>query len=225
MTVALPNALALGAIADGSLMIAADERNNFAAVQVGVNGLIAMFAVAPTKGDLIVSAGGGSFDHLPVGVNGQTIVADSTQPLGAKYAYPPGYEIGYTEFTAPVTITATVEATPTDVVSAGAITFDGTAVWVEFFAPFVQPAAAVGATVVVDLWQDATNLGRIAFVESPSVGSAVNDPVLVRRKITPAAGSKTLKFSAWQIGGNGSVGGGAGGVSATLPGFIRITKA
>jgi hypothetical protein len=90
MAVVVPNALALGSIVDGSLMVASDERNNFTAVQVGVNGLIAMFAVAPTKGDLIVSAGGGSFDKLGVGANRQAIVADSTQPLGVKWG--PAYE-------------------------------------------------------------------------------------------------------------------------------------
>lgn len=86
MTVTIPNALALGNIADGSLMVAADERNNFAAVQVGVNGLIAMFAVATTKGDLIVSRGAGVFERLPAGTDGQVLVADSTQPSGVKYA-------------------------------------------------------------------------------------------------------------------------------------------
>ena len=93
MAVVVPNALALGSIADGSLMVASDERNNFTAVQVGVNGLIAMFAVAPTKGDLIVSAGGGAFDRVAVGANGQAIVADSSQPLGVKWATAPAARV------------------------------------------------------------------------------------------------------------------------------------
>lgn len=86
MSVTVPNALALTNIADGAAIVASDHRNNYAAAQVGVNGLIAMFAAAPTKGDLIVSRGGGVFDRLPVGADGLAIVADSTQPLGMKYA-------------------------------------------------------------------------------------------------------------------------------------------
>lgn len=86
MAVTVPNALALAGIVDGSAIVASDHRNNYSAIQVGANGLIAMFAVAPTKGDLIVSAGGGSFDRLGVGANGQAIIADSTQALGMKWA-------------------------------------------------------------------------------------------------------------------------------------------
>lgn len=86
MSVSVPNALSLATIPDGSAIVASDHRNNYSAVQVGVNGLIAMYTVAATKGDLVVSAGGGSFDRLGVGTNGQSIVADSSQTLGMKWA-------------------------------------------------------------------------------------------------------------------------------------------
>lgn len=86
MAVSVPNALSLATIADGSAIVASDHRNNYAAAQVGVNGLIAMFAVAGTKGDLIVSEGGGSFDKLGVGSNGQVLTADSAQATGMKWA-------------------------------------------------------------------------------------------------------------------------------------------
>jgi hypothetical protein len=38
------------------------------------------------KGDLIVGTGSATFDNLPVGTNGQTLVADSTAATGLKWA-------------------------------------------------------------------------------------------------------------------------------------------
>ena len=38
------------------------------------------------KGDLIVGTGAATFDNLPVGTNGQTLVADSTTSTGLKWA-------------------------------------------------------------------------------------------------------------------------------------------
>jgi hypothetical protein len=40
------------------------------------------------KGDLIAGTGSATFDNLPVGTNGQTLVADSTAATGLKWATP-----------------------------------------------------------------------------------------------------------------------------------------
>ena len=40
------------------------------------------------KGDLIVGTGSGTFDNLPVGTNGHTLVADSSTATGLKWAAP-----------------------------------------------------------------------------------------------------------------------------------------
>jgi hypothetical protein len=40
------------------------------------------------KGDLIAGTGSATFDNLPVGTNGQTLVADSTASTGLKWAAP-----------------------------------------------------------------------------------------------------------------------------------------
>ena len=42
------------------------------------------------KGDLIVGTGSGTFDNLPVGTNGYTLVADSVEATGLKWAAPAG---------------------------------------------------------------------------------------------------------------------------------------
>lgn len=45
------------------------------------------------KGDLIVGTGNATFDNLPVGTNGYTLVADSSETTGLKWAAPAGGKV------------------------------------------------------------------------------------------------------------------------------------
>jgi len=64
-----------------------------------------------------------------------------TQVFG--YTSQPGYELGYTEFTANVSVRATTETTANTIVTAPAVSTDGaTRIRVEFFSPFVRNPAA-----------------------------------------------------------------------------------
>lgn len=200
---AIPNTVALANIADGSNIVAADHRNNYAAIQTAVNGLIA---------------------DLSGGTAGQILKALSSSSVG--YDTPVGGELGYTQFTASVTLSG-LEGTPTDIVAAPSVAFDGTAVIVEFFCVQVSVPAAGGAIVGISLWDTtaAADLGRIAQVNT--FGTAAGGvSVLARRKITPAAGARIYTVRGWQAGaGNGTALAGAGGAGVALPGYIRITKA
>ena len=51
------------------------------------------------KGDLIAGTGSATFDNLPVGTNGQTLVADSTASTGLKWATPAAATSGMTKVT------------------------------------------------------------------------------------------------------------------------------
>ena len=51
------------------------------------------------KGDLIAGTGSATFDNLPVGTNGQTLVADSTASTGLKWATPAVASSGLTLIT------------------------------------------------------------------------------------------------------------------------------
>ncbi len=130
-------------------------------------------------------------------------------------------DIAYVEFTADVTITSTVEATPTDVVSAGAITFAATPIEISFFTSALETAAATSASVVVNLWDGATNLGRIGQITT-SAAAVSRAPMNVVTRLTPTAGSHTYKITAYQANGNGLVRGGTGGSGNYRPGYIRI---
>jgi len=137
----------------------------------------------------------------------------------------PGTELAYTEFTAPVTISATTEATANTIVTAPAVTFDGaTAVNVEFFTPKVILATSVGAEVVFALYDGAASIGLIGdLINSAAAGSV--SPASLSRRLTPSAAAHTYSVRAWRGVADGTIIAGTGGVGAYLPGYIKITKA
>ena len=131
-----------------------------------------------------------------------------------------GAELAYAEITSDVTLTSTTEATPTSVISAGAVAFDGaTRVCIEFFT--IGLGTGVGTAAILNLWDDTTtDLGRIA-VQTPAGGRGA---ALVRRYFTPPAATKTYRIRGWSQGtGDSFVSAGAGGAGIQLPAYIRIT--
>lgn len=129
------------------------------------------------------------------------------------------HELAYVEFTSGVLIAAGVlEASPTDIVSAGAITYSGFPILVEFEAPGFTPAGAT--TGALNLWEDSTDKGRLT---ASSVTNATVPTLRLSRRYTPASGSKTLKIRGWNTGGNNyTIPAGAGGVGTSMPGYIRV---
>ncbi len=129
----------------------------------------------------------------------------------------------HVSFSAAVTVSSAAEATPDDVVSCGALEFDGNTLnRIEFFSPRVDTAAAASSFVVLNLWDGSTDLGRIALVGNGAVtAESVSAPVYVASFLTPARGTHTYKVRAWRITGNGAVYGGA----PNLPGYIRVSRA
>jgi hypothetical protein len=128
-------------------------------------------------------------------------------------------ELAFAQITSNVDITSTTAATPTEVISAGAVVFDGsTRVCIEFFCMQVRSSHQF---VVLTLWDDATQLSRFGVVQ---IALDVNMPVLLRRILTPSAGSHTYKVTAYKSGGTGTItaGTGSGGDGANVPAYIRI---
>jgi len=131
-------------------------------------------------------------------------------------------ELAYAEISTSVTLTSVDEANPTSVISAGAVTFDGTTrVCIEFYCWRLQSGTA--GPVIVALWDDTTtDLGRLAL--SGPNGSSM--PCLVRRFLTPSVGAHTYRIRGiTQVTGNGVVNATGGGPATGLPAYIRITTA
>ena len=169
---------------------------------------------------------GGSGGALPgVSISGSPAASKAliaTSGNAASWAYPPGFEIGYDQITANVTVSATTESAGTSVIAAAAHTFDGGAVMAQFFTPIVATANAAGATVSVFLFEGATEIGRFGQVLTTSAN--MNMPYTGWLRFTPSAASHTYTVTAIQSGGNGTIFAGAGGTNAYVPAFIRFTK-
>ena len=135
----------------------------------------------------------------------------------------PGLELAYTEFTADVTISATVEASATTIVTAAALDLDGQAIDVEFYCPRLD-VADTADDVLLTLWDGSTDLGRLAYLIS--TGADMSWPVHATRKITPTVGQHTYSIRGWKVAAGAAVAkAGSGGTGSLLPGFIRVSRA
>lgn len=158
-------------------------------------------------------------------VSGQVPVASSS--TAAAWGYPPGFEIGYTQITAPVNIASTTEATGTTIISPGALTFDGTAVMCHFFAPYVKAdTASAGDFVTICLFEGATEIGRLGSSLSVITANQTFFSMSLFLRFTPTAAAHTYTVTAFSTSTTGTpqVGAGAGGTGAYNPAFVRFTK-
>jgi hypothetical protein len=203
--------------------------------------------LADAKGDLFVGTAADQVGRLAAGANGTLLFADSTQLAGVAWkpaGQPNGVasldatgkvpgsqiasvsgELAYAEITSNVNVTATTQATANPIVTAPAVTFDGTTIaLIDFYAPLVRSPAGGAATILV-LFEDGAAIGTLAQVLGST--AQVDAPVRVTRRLTPAAGSRTYSVRAYVPSGTGIVYAGPGGpgVFVPVPAFIRIIRA
>ena len=135
----------------------------------------------------------------------------------------PGFRIGYTEFTSPVTVSATTEGSPTSVVTLGALTYANVEYRFEFFTPRVDSGSGTAVNIV--LYDSTTSLGVWGVHYDPVTPSFAYTPVALVRYLTPSAGSHTYNVGAYRAASNGTIQAGVGGTAAYVPGFLRVTVA
>jgi hypothetical protein len=132
-------------------------------------------------------------------------------------------ELAYVEATGAVAVTATAEGSANTVLSAGALTFNGsTRVLIEFYSYQVQ-AGVAGVTIVV-LYEDSTSIGRWGYVQNGGNTQAATESMYLKRFLTPASGTKTYSARAYRAVVDGVVNAGAGGSGNGMPMFIRVTS-
>lgn len=185
--------------------------NMLSAIQTVVNGL--------DNANVAAAAGLGVTKIADPGT-GKVIGSGGT---AAAAVFPPGYTLAYVEFTTNVTANNVAEAAATSVVSAGAVTFDGTAVDIEFFAPAFAPGGSL--TGGINLWDGTTDLGR--WFDAVTVQLTTNVPGgPLKRRLTPSAGAHTYSARVWTTTvSNFNVLADVGGAGTKMPGYIKITKA
>lgn len=137
----------------------------------------------------------------------------------------PGTELGYDQITAQVNIASSTEASGTTVISCAAHTFDGAPVIATFFSPQVTTSTA-GGSVVINLFEGATQIGRIVVAAPNQTASSSFIAYTGMLRFTPTAGSHTYTVTAFasSLVGTPNVGAGAGGTATLVPTFIRFTK-
>lgn len=156
---------------------------------------------------------------------GEVPVASSSS--AGAWGFPPGYELNYTQITSNANVTDTSEATATALISPGAITFDGSAVMVEFFcAAVVNDSAAAGDFVTVTLFESTTQITRLAQAKTIVTAAAHVAPIYARYRFTPTAAAHTYKLCAFATSATGTptLTAGSGGTNGFPPAFIRFTK-
>ena len=130
-------------------------------------------------------------------------------------------QLAYAQLVADVAISAVAEAAPDDVLSSGAVTYDGSRIAIEFFSPRVIVGATAGSFTLLNLWDDATDLGRLLTFSLANV----NAPAYGVRYLTPTAGAHTYRIRGWRVNSNGTVSAGAGAPTDDLPAYIRVAQA
>lgn len=195
-------------------------------IEASSGGDIATDTIWDAAGDLVQGTGSNAAARLASGLLGQSLRAAGAGTAVA-WAYPPGYEYSYQEVTSDVSITATAEASATTIVTADAVTFDGsTVIYVEFYARYIASAATSGDVLHVWLYDGSSSIGLIAaWIAQASVAN--RGPCLVRRRLTPSAASHTYSMRATVTNASraGTIGGGAGGSGNGMPTYIRVIKA
>lgn len=156
----------------------------------------------------------------------------TVRPQVAMNGVSTGTQLGYTEFTADVTINQATEGAAVVVVTGATISFDGvTACMVQFWCPYVETSATSGDFVEFVLY-DSFNGAAAASIGLWGVTQAVaavktQVPFNLLRRLTPASGTHAYSARAFVTNAarTGTAKAGVGGSGALMPGFIRVTKA
>lgn len=133
-----------------------------------------------------------------------------------------GYEYDYVQKTSNTTLSATSAATANTIVTANAVTFDGsTAAVIEFYCPTTDRSG--GATLIaLWLYDGSSEVGAIYY--SVAVTTA-RLGIYASYRLTPSAASHTYSIRGSVNASSADINAGAAGSGNFMPCYIRIRKA
>lgn len=131
--------------------------------------------------------------------------------------------LAYSEITANVTISANAEASATLIVQTAALTLDGaSAIMVEFFWPGV--GVAQNEYISLGIFEDGNPRGGNTFYSTTSTGNNLTLPGVIKRRLTPAAGSHVYSARGYRQINNTTLLAGTGAAGQNAPAFIMVTS-
>lgn len=146
---------------------------------------------------------------------------------GASGGAAAGAVLDYAQVTAGLTVTATTDATADTFITGNPVAYDGaTVILVQFYTSLAQIAIATAQNIVMNLYDGATDLGRIGNIQTVGNANAAGGTVYGARRLTPSAATHTYSIRSWKTtgGATASLAALAGGVATTMPAFLLITK-
>ncbi len=192
-------------------------------------GSVATDVIWDAAGDLVQGTGANTAAKLSAGTAGNFLKSAGAAAANV-WAFPPGHEFDYVQYTSNVSITATTEATANVVVTSNAVTYDGsTIVMIDYFTPTAVPQLTAGALLDFYLYEKvgagaAASIGLLGEIAQPAGANVIEVPPRLTRRMTPSAASIIYSIRARTTSGTATIAAGAGGSTAVMPGFIRITK-
>lgn len=177
----------------------------------------------------IISSGSSSGRISGVAISGTAAASQvpvaSSSSAGA-WAYPPGFEVGYDQITAAVNITGTTQAAANAIITCAAHTFDGAAVLLDFYCPFLAHSTTAGATLGVSLFESGSVICDLAFLRNASTTGQFYSSLRASLRFTPTAASHSYVIAAYTSSTTGTpaVSCGTGTAGAVVPCYVRFTK-
>lgn len=131
-------------------------------------------------------------------------------------------ELAYAQITSSVNVNVDSTA-PRVIVTAPAVSFDGTPVIVQFESPYINPVA--NEFVWVWLFEDGVAVSEIGLVGGTSSTTTKGVGGLMQFRYAPSAGSHTLSIRASRNNTDCQIRAGAGTSGAEAPAYIRVLRA
>jgi hypothetical protein len=187
-----------------------DDSNTGAPLYFGSAGDTAM---ARTAANEVSMAAGDTFKVSDAGLK---FSDNSVQVSAAAFR-----SLAYAENTGNTSITATSEATANNILSAGAVTFDGSSAYVIRFRAALARSAN-STSMQYFLYDGSSSIGIIGQTDTDASGNG--HPIYFERRLVPSAGSHTYSIRAKVSSGTGTVFGGPGGSGNIMPVSIEVLK-
>lgn len=131
---------------------------------------------------------------------------------------PPGHEFDYVAKTSNTAISATTAGTANSIVTANAVSYDGsTMIMLEFFCAFLDS----GVDMLIAFFDGAT---QVDVFGAPPNTARVQGGKLGSLRLTPSNASHTYSVRAWLTSGSGTIYGNTGTGGNIPPAYIRQTK-